>query len=85
MRTFSCSVQRVTRILPDLVSDVGILTTYQVARSLGLTRAAVCLAVKEGRLRPVGKLPGVNGAYLFDRAAVDAWRGVPMFDLAPVA
>lgn len=62
-----------------------LLTTYQVARSFGITRAAVCLAVKQGRLTPVAKLPGVNGAYLFDRAAVDAWRGVPIFDLAPVA
>lgn len=59
------------------------LTTNQVARSLGLTRAAICLAVKENRLEPAAKLPGVNGAYLFEQAAVDAWRGrSPLFDLA---
>lgn len=58
-----------------------LLTTYQVARSLGVTRAAVCLAVKEGRVTPAAKLPGVNGAYLFEQSAVDEWRGPRLFEL----
>jgi hypothetical protein len=41
----------------------------------------VCLAVKEGRLEPVAKLPGVNGAYLFDQAAVDEWRGPRLYEV----
>lgn len=52
-------------------------TSQQVARSLGLTRATICLAVKTGRLVPEIKLPGVNGAYLFSLAAVQRWRGLP--------
>lgn len=52
-------------------------TSQQVARSLGLTRATICLAVKTGRLVPDMKLPGVNGAYLFSLPAVRRWRGLP--------
>lgn len=50
------------------------LTTAEVARSLKLVRATVCLAVKQGELKPAMKLPGVNGAYLFTPEAVVAWR-----------
>lgn len=61
------------------------LTAYQVARTLGLTRVSVCRAVREGRLVAAAKLPGPNGAYLFTAQAVEAWRGSPLFELAPVA
>lgn len=57
------------------------MTTAQVARSLGVTRACVCLAVKEGRLSPVAKLPGVNGAYLFTEEAIEEWRGPRLFEI----
>jgi excisionase family DNA binding protein len=50
------------------------LTTREVARRLRLCRATICLAVREGRLEPAMKLPGVNGAYLFTEAAVVEWR-----------
>lgn len=50
------------------------LTTAQVAKRVGLCRAAVTLAVKEGRLLPLAKLPTRNGAYLFTEAAVVEWR-----------
>lgn len=66
--------------LESLNALADYLTTNQVARSLGVTRACVCLAVKEGRLEPAAKLPGVNGAYLFDQAAVDAWKGPRLFE-----
>ena len=52
----------------------SLLTTAEVARLIGKCRATVCLAVKEGRLVPTLKLPGVNGAYLFEESAVVAWR-----------
>lgn len=54
--------------------DSGLLTTAEVARRLKLVRATICLAVKQGDLTPVMKLPGVNGAYLFTEEAVTAWR-----------
>lgn len=60
-----------SKVLHDLC------TTQQVARQLGLTRASICLAVKRGHLTPAMKLPGANGAYLFDMAAVRQWRGLP--------
>ena len=57
------------------LSDTGaLLTTAEVARRINRCRATICLAVKEGRLEPALKLPGVNGAYLFTEAAVVAWR-----------
>lgn len=58
-----------------LVSDDGLLlTTAEVARRLRLTRQTVCLAAREGRLDAAMKLPGRNGAYLFDERAVVEWR-----------
>lgn len=57
------------------VGDIGtLLTTAEVARRLNRVRATVCLAVKQGELKPAMKLPGVNGAYLFTEEAVIAWR-----------
>lgn len=56
---------------------VRLQTSQQVARAFSLTRATICLAVKKGRLTPAMKLPGINGAYLFDLAEVRAWRGLP--------
>lgn len=52
----------------------GLLTTAQVARNLHLTREAVCLAVRQGKVQPMMKLPGRNGAYLFTEEAVIEWR-----------
>lgn len=62
--------------MPKMLGEVAsYLTTAEVARSLGLVRATVCLAVKQGRLVPAMKLPGGrNGAYLFTESAVIAWR-----------
>ncbi len=57
-----------------IVSLDGYLTTAEVARRIGRCRATIVLAVKDGRLEPALKLPGVNGAYLFTEAAVVAWR-----------
>lgn len=52
----------------------GLLTTQQVARRIGVCRWTVCRAVAEGRLVAAMKLPGPNGAYLFEAAAVIEWR-----------
>lgn len=47
-------------------------TTKQVAEALRTDRKGVRRLVERGTLTPVQKLPGTTGAYLFDRAAVEA-------------
>ena len=49
------------------------MTTAQVAREFGYTRAGVVDAVRRGALRAAHKLPSRNGAFLFARVDVDAW------------
>lgn len=61
--------------------QTDLLTTAQLARRLGVVRWTICRAVAEGRLVPVVKLPGVNGAYLFDASAVEQWRGARLFEV----
>ena len=50
-----------------------LLTTAEVARAVGIHRNIVTADVARGRLTPERKLPGRTGAYLFTRAAVDAY------------
>ena len=52
----------------------GLLTAREVARRLHLSREAVNLAAREGRLEVATQLPGVNGARLFTEQAVIEWR-----------
>ena len=47
------------------------ITTAEAAEILGRTVATVNRMVLIGRLKPVRKLPGKTGAYLFDRKAVE--------------
>lgn len=51
------------------------LTTAEVAAELRVTPQAVSLMVKRGALTPARKLPGLRGAFLFDRASVEANKG----------
>ena len=48
------------------------LSTTEVAAEFGVDRSVIVRRVKAGQLTPVQKLPGHTGAYLFDRAAVQA-------------
>lgn len=48
------------------------LTSAQVATRLGVTRTTVINYVDGGKLKPIAKLPGPNGAYLFTEKAVIA-------------
>jgi len=48
------------------------IPTATVAVRLGLDRRKVVRMVQSGELKPVQKLPGETGAYLFDPADVDA-------------
>lgn len=54
----------------EVTSDL--LTTPQVAALLGKSVRTVHRLIADERLTPAQKLPGPNGAYLFDRAAVAA-------------
>jgi len=48
------------------------LTTAEVARRLGVTPSAVSLMVKRGDLRPMVKMPGKRGAFLFAETDIQA-------------
>lgn len=55
------------------MSDAAdLLTTAQVADLLGVTVATVNRWALLGKATPVRKLPGPTGAYLYERAEVDA-------------
>jgi predicted DNA-binding transcriptional regulator AlpA len=49
------------------------LLARQVAALLGCSVWTVHNMANDGRLKPIGKLPGDRGAYLFDRADVEAF------------
>jgi hypothetical protein len=51
-------------------------TASQSAAHLKITRAGVLRAVERGKLKPVGKLPGRTGAYLFDERELDRYAAV---------
>lgn len=51
-----------------------LLTSFQVAVELECSVRTVHRHVDAGRLIPSQKLPGRNGAWLFDRAAVEMFR-----------
>ena len=47
------------------------MPTAELAQRLGLTGAAIAWRVRQGYLTPAMKAPGIRGAYLFDRAAME--------------
>ena len=52
--------------------EVDLLTSTQVADMFSVTRKTVGIWARSGALRPSWKSPGPVGAYLFDRATVEA-------------
>lgn len=50
-----------------------LLSTAQVAETLGCSIRTVHRLVRREDLAPVQKMPGESGAYLFDAAAVRAY------------
>ncbi len=48
-----------------------ILTTRAVADQFGVTPSAVTRWVADGKLQPMTKVPGIRGAWLFTREAVE--------------
>lgn len=51
-----------------------LITTRSVALLLGESIRQTIRRVERGDLKPAQKLPGLRGAYLFDRAEVDRLR-----------
>lgn len=49
-----------------------LLTSTEVAERLGIARQTVAWRVARDQLTPVQKLPGRNGAYLFDAEQIEA-------------
>jgi len=52
----------------------NLMTTAQVAEALLVSRWTVTRWVESGRLAPVHRMPGRNGAMLFDALEVDRLR-----------
>lgn len=48
------------------------MSTAEAALWLGIHRRSVTRWVETGRLQPIDQLPGRRGAYLFDRAQIEA-------------
>lgn len=48
------------------------MTSPEVCELLGIDRSTLTRRVQAGRIEPAFKLPGRNGAYVFDRATVEA-------------
>jgi len=55
----------VSPMSPDLI------TATEAAVALGKSRRSIARLLESGRLVPAMKLPGDNGAYLFNRSDVD--------------
>jgi excisionase family DNA binding protein len=51
-----------------------LITSPQVAQHLGVSLRTVHRLVADGKLTPAQQLPGPNGAFLFDQAAVEVLR-----------
>lgn len=50
--------------------DSEFVTTRDVAAAHGVSTREVARRVERGELEPVTKLPGIRGAYLFDRSVL---------------
>ena len=54
------------------MQTVDLVTTAEAGRILGIqSPSSVTRLVQAGKLSPAQKLPGLRGAYLFDRADVE--------------
>lgn len=48
-----------------------LVNSADAAQRIGVSRSTLQRMVNLGQLRPVGKGPGLRGAYLFDAADID--------------
>jgi excisionase family DNA binding protein len=52
--------------------NTDVLTTHEAAQLLQKTQRTVQRMAQSGDLNPIFKAPGSTGAYLFDRADIEA-------------
>ena len=52
------------------ISQIDLLTTRDVADAYGVSTREIARRVETGALEPAVKLPGLRGAYLFDRGVL---------------
>lgn len=53
--------------------DIDLMTTAEVAERLGVSVSTVTRMAQAARLTPAYKSPAKRGAYVFDRAVVEAY------------
>lgn len=56
------------------MSNESLIGSDEASKVLGVHRATFLRWVEDGVIEPVTQLPGQNGAYLFDRADVEALK-----------
>lgn len=55
-------------------TSLELIGSREACRILDRDRATLTRYVKDGKLSAVGKLSGQNGAYVFERATVEAFK-----------
>lgn len=65
--------------------ETDLLTTTQAGAILGKSGRTVARMVEAGEIAPVHRLPGPNGALLFDRSAIEALAAQRATDTAEAA
>lgn len=55
-------------------AQIELLSTLDVATATGVSVSTVTRWVNSGQLVPIYKGPGVRGAYMFDKSAVDKMK-----------
>lgn len=58
------------------MTSLELVTSQEVARSLGVTQRYVAKLVKTGQLDPIRKNPGRTGAYIFTASEVEHYRAM---------
>jgi predicted site-specific integrase-resolvase len=59
-----------------VMQNVSLLSSADTARVLGIHQTTVSDWVKAGRIKPVQKMPGLRGAYLFHPTEVERVRRI---------
>lgn len=85
---FACKLRNPKFVCINLhMAENEVLSAYQAARRMGISRRALLYRVQKDQVKPLAKLPGTTGSYLFDadyiesiaakeRAATDGTRAL---------